>query len=130
MPLHLPPRVGSSAAIAATTVVAVLLPPPAPVLAAARTATDAANQVSYRLSGRDLTVRLDADTPAALVERLQGRRIRFACGREGALTSVARRWPASAHSVRVRLPRPPGRLVFCGMEPAEATDDLSYAFFD
>lgn len=130
MHLHLPRRTAPPAVVLVTTVIAVLLPTPPSVLAATRSATDAANHVAYRLSGRDLTVRLDTQAPDALVARLQGGRIRFACGRADALTSVTRRWPASARAVRVRLPRPPGQLVFCGMEPAGATDDLSYAFFD
>lgn len=116
-------RILQAGVLAATA--ALMLPTAA---AAAVVATDTDNHVTYRLTGRSLTVALSSSTPTKVQRALSGHQIRFICGRDSKLVMTTKRWTRGAQRARVTLPRAPRNPQFCGMERVGSTDDLSYAF--
>lgn len=104
---------------------------------AAQRAVDKVNDVTFTLSGRALTVRLGADTPAALRAKLNGKKVAFICTRElGDLLPAHRiaRWTTGKRTMTVTMSKTIKNPLACGVEqlrPARpgASADITYGFF-
>ena len=103
-------------------------------LAAALTATDPATDMTFTLSGRTVTARIGASTPAKVKARLNGKKVVFDCARThgGSMTGTHASpitWTRGAMSMRVTLPKTLAHADACGIERPNG-EDISWAFFD
>ena len=104
-------------------------------LAAALTATDAATDMTFTLSGRTLTAQIGAHTPAKVRTRLNGKKVVLSCARMDSRRMAVThtrpmKWAAGATSMRVTLPKALANTDACGVETAADGDDISWAYFD
>src|SRR3954468_6129887 len=121
--------VPSGAVRAATAIILVL------ALAAAPAATadvvrkkDRRAGVTFRLSGKHLTMKLSEQANARTSKRLLGKRVAAACGtgsRGGTVVDAVFTWPDERSSVGVdfRLDIS-GRVAYCLLEDARSGDDI------
>jgi hypothetical protein len=102
-------------------------------LAAALTATDAATDMTFTLSGRSLTVKVGPGTPAKVKRQLNGKQVVFDCARThgGRMTGTHTRpitWTRGAMSMRVTLPKALAHADACGIEKPNG-EDISWGLF-
>jgi hypothetical protein len=118
-------------AIAVALVLAVAFAVPAG--AAVKRAKDRRAGVTFRLSGRHLTMKLSDQANARTVKKLVGKRVAAACGTSstgGRVYNAVSTWPAQHSSAGVDLKRDiSARAAYCLVEDATSGDDIALVKF-
>jgi len=89
--------------------------------------------LTFRLSGRHLTMKLSEQANARTVKRLLGKRVAAACGtssRGGTVVSSVFTWPDERSSAAVDFRRDiSSRVAYCLVENARSGDDIALVRF-
>ena len=101
--------------------------------AATMRAKDRRAGVTFRLSGKRLTMKLSEQANPRTGKKLLGRRVAAACGtstRGGRVYDAIVTWPDERSSVGVTLKRDiSARVAYCLVEDAKTGDDIAVAKF-
>jgi hypothetical protein len=119
--------------LTAIALVLVLAAVAAPAGAAVVRAKDRRAGVTFRLSGKHLTIKLSEQANARTVKKLLGKRVAAACGTSatgGRVYDAVFTWPDERSSVGVDLKRDiSSRAAYCLVEDARSGDDVALVKF-
>jgi hypothetical protein len=105
----------------------------APATADTVRAKDRRAGLTFRLSGKHLTMKLSAQANARTTKKLLGKRVAAACGTRttgGRVYDAVFTWPAERSSAGVDLKRDiSARAAYCLVEDAKSGDDIALVKF-